>query len=410
MQKTNREMRYVLVDFSCSNHYTHHSTYLRAYADFLKNLGFGVEIWINNAASADVKSYLKNYRVKAILDSPDYGNTVNSNFLRFSRDRLLGICLKILEIFCTEAFCENVREIFARFYFSKAFSELSRRANSGEELLLVFPSVDGIGIRFLRYCLSFQFNSVGFSVRVINSHNRGLLVVKDALSIFSKLIVKDKKQKLHIGYETETVRIDFSTLLPSDRLVWAPIPPSNQQIIDRDEDSCVLGFVGSARKNKGFEDIPEILQTLRDNNIDYSAIIQLANFEWPGYKETFKVLNEFPGKIDFLPGGCSEQELQDALKNLNFLVLPYQLENYRSAGSGLLYQAADLGIPILASAGVGFEWDLLTFGIGDVFRNYEQLPSLISKYKIDYPQLLGAFDHYAQAREQSCKVFLRVCS
>ena len=400
----------MLVDFSCSNHYTHHASYLRSYADFLTRLGCEVEIWINNAASADVKKYLKNYRVKAILDSPDYGNTIRSNFLRFFRDRLLGVFLKFLDGMFSEAVSENVRDILARNYFSKAYSELLRREYSEGQLNLVFPSVDGIGIRFLKYCLTHQFNSIGFSVRVINSHSRGLLGVKDALTMFSKLIAEDKEQKFLIGYETDTVRKDFSTLLPSNRLVWAPIPPADQQVKSKDGFSCVLGFIGSARKNKGFEDIPAILQILRGNNSDFSAIIQLANFEWPGFQKTYNLLKEFQGNIKFLPGGCSEQELQDALKKLDFLVLPYKLDNYRLAGSGLMYQAADLRIPIFASAGVGFEWDLLEFGIGDVFRDYGQLPSLISKYKIDYDQLSVAFERYAQARAKWCEVFLRISS
>ncbi len=410
MQTTSRTKRYVLVDFSCSNYFTHHASYLRSYAEFLSDLGCDVEIWINNAASTEVRAYLERYQVKAILDSPDYGNTMDSNFLRYLRDKMFGVCLKFLDSFASHKLSEVVREKFARIYFSKAFSELVRRGNSGEEIHLVFPSVDGIGIRFLRYCLGRELGEIGFSIRVINSHSRGLLGVKNALTVFSKLIAEDKKQKLFIGYETDAVRIEFSELLPSSRLIWAPIPPTHQQFTRNSHAACVLGFIGSARENKGFDTIPDILQILQDNKIDYTAIIQLANFEWPRYQETYNLLKGFSDNVTFLPGGCSEIVLQEALRNVDFLILPYKLENYRLAGSGLLYQAADLSVPILASAGVGFEWDLLNFAIGAVFQDYNELPSLISNYKFSGDELPVAFKRYARARAQASEKFVKVVS
>lgn len=398
----------MLVDFSCSSYFTHHASYLRSYAEFLLNLGSNVEIWINNAATTEVNEYLKDFQSKAILDSPDYGNTRGTSFIRYFRDRVLEIFLRVLDSVASFKFSEGVRQILARFYFRKGFSELLHRDLAGEEIHLVFPSVDGIGIRFLKYCLSQELNSVRFSVRVINSHSRGIFGVKNSLEVFSQLIAEDKNQKLYIGYETDTVRREFSKYLPPDRLIWAPIPPAGQVVKRNPSKSCILGFIGSARENKGFDNIPEILQTLRENKVDFSAIIQLANFEWPRYKHTYKLLTEFEDYVTFLPGGCSENLLQESLRKVDLLVLPYRLENYRLAGSGLLYQAADLNVPILASAGVGFEWDLLNYSIGEVFQNYNELPSLILNYKNNANEIHVSFKRYALARAQASKKFLRI--
>lgn len=408
MQSTNGGKRFVLVDFSCSNYFTHHASYLRYYAEFLSSLGCNVEIWINNAATAEVKEYLKDFKLKAILDSPDYGNTRGSNYVRYFRDRILVFFLRVLDSIANSRLSESVRQILARFYFRKGFSELLHRDKAGEKFHLVFPSVDGIGIRFLRYCLSQELNSVRFSIRVINSHSRGLFGVKNSLEVFSQLIAEDKKQKLYIGYETDSVRKELSKYLPPDRLIWAPIPPADQEVKKNPGKSCILGFIGSARENKGFENIPKILQTLLDYKVDFSAIIQLANFEWPGYRHTYNLLTEFEDYVTFLPGGCSENLLQESLRKVDLLVLPYKLENYRLAGSGLLYQAADLNVPILASAGVGFEWDLLNFAIGQVFQNYNELPSLILNYKNNADEVRVSFERYALARAQASKKFLRI--
>lgn len=408
MVKSNAKKKIVLVDFSCSNYFTHHASYLKAYADFAADSGYEVEIWINNAATSEVKTYLRTYSLKPILDSPDYGNTIYSNINRYLRDRVFGLCLKLIDSFRIKNFSNFVREKCARLYFSTAFSEILRLEKSSKDCLVIFPSIDGIGIRFLKYCLDFQFDSLTFSARVLNSQTRGLLGVENALTDLSDIVAKDKDLRIMVGYETDSVRNQFSELIPPNQLLWAPIPPRNLVPTRNYGQPYVLGFIGSARENKGFDNIPAILEKLVDCKVEFKALIQLANFEWPSYRDTYnKLIDRFYNQVTFLPGACSEDALQNALQNIDFLILPYKLENYRFAGSGLLYQAADLNVPILASAGVGFEWDIIEFSIGDVFQDFEVLPQLISHSKFRNNYLSPAFKKYSDARAQATRNFLR---
>ena len=46
----NSEALVVIADFSCSRAYTHHISYIRAYAEFIKYLGIEVQVWVNRSA------------------------------------------------------------------------------------------------------------------------------------------------------------------------------------------------------------------------------------------------------------------------------------------------------------------------------------------------------------------------
>ena len=94
-----------------------------------------------------------------------------------------------------------------------------------------------------------------------------------------------------------------------------------------------IGFIGSARKNKGFDLIPKILEGLKKSRIEFKAVIQLANFEWDEYPHTYKSLLKYTDQIEFLDGGCSENHILDALNQINFLVMPYSFESYKKSGS-----------------------------------------------------------------------------
>ena len=165
-----------------------------------------------------------------------------------------------------------------------------------------------------------------------------------------------------------------------------------------------LGFLGTARPNKGIDKIPEILIALKNNKLDFIATVQEAKFPWPEYTETIKLLNKFPENVRLLSAALSDSDFINEFSSIDFLILPYSPEDYKIAGSGLLFTAADFKIPIFATKGVGFEWDILNFSLGCAFENTNQLV-LQLKETLNNSQLFG-FDRYNRARNLAISNFL----
>jgi hypothetical protein len=70
---------------------------------------------------------------------------------------------------------------------------------------------------------------------------------------------------------------------------------------------------------------------------------------------------------------------------MDLVLLPYSVEAYKYAGSGILYLAADLIIPIFGHEELAFAWDIQKFGIGETYSDYTELAVKIKHFsKFNY--------------------------
>jgi glycosyltransferase involved in cell wall biosynthesis len=400
----------VIADFSCSRAYTHHLSYIRAYAEFIKNLGIEVQVWVNRSADKTVLEQLNQFNVLPILNSPDYGYEFKANPLMYALNRVASSFVKVSSTYFTDKFVESIRQKVAQLYFHRANQEIENLLSRNIKTILIFPSMDGIGLRFLGSCVTKKYSIHSYVARTLNIESRGVLGISDPLAKYLEI---SRNDNFYIGYETDIIRNDFSLHISESNLVWAPIPPrdlqrANEVFAKKKNSTLTLGFIGSARKNKGFDSIPQILNMLRTSKIDFKAIIQLANFEWDEYPVTYELLSVYKSQIEFLDGGCSENQILDALNQIDFLVMPYSVESYKKSGSGILFQAADLGIPILATDGVGFDWDLKKYSIGITFKTFVELINTLKTLE-NYPQdFEKALKYYNREREIATKNLLEL--
>jgi glycosyltransferase involved in cell wall biosynthesis len=240
-------------------------------------------------------------------------------------------------------------------------------------------------------------------MRIIGAESRGILGTSDLVPSINR--IADQISDLRVGWEVDSMKsrmIEFG--VDPERLYWAPIPSSFKPVPKPNSPKRItLGFLGSARRNKGFSSIPNIAYSL--NHSEIKLFVQQANFAWDGYSETLQELLGQGDRISFLPGAASNEELRLALSECSVLVLPYLADSYRFAGSGIMYQAANLGIPIICTEGVGFDWDVKNFGIGSTFRTLEDLHELIINF--DSFSYFQNIIEYNCARNLACTEFLR---
>jgi glycosyltransferase involved in cell wall biosynthesis len=404
MKSENARPLFVIIDFSCSREYTHHLSYIKAYAEFIKNSGIDVQVWVNRSADKTVLEQLNQFSVLPILDSPDYGYEFNANPLRYAIDRIVSSVVSVSSAYFSEKFVETIRVRVTRFYFHRANRKLKSLLRTNVKTILVFPSMDGIGLRFIDYCVTKKYFVHSYFARTLNIESRGVLGISNPVVKYSEILRNVKLKNFYIGYETDIVRDHLSLLIPKSNLIWAPIPPRNllpaKRFLDESKKAILtIGFIGSARKNKGFDLIPKILEGLKKSRIEFKAVIQLANFEWDEYPLTYKSLLKYTDQIEFLEGGCSENQILNALNQIDFLVMPYSVESYKKSGSGILFQAADLGLPVIATDGVGFDWDLKKYSIGFTFKTLIELVNTLKTLENSPQDFEKAFKLYSKERQ-----------
>jgi glycosyltransferase involved in cell wall biosynthesis len=83
-----------------------------------------------------------------------------------------------------------------------------------------------------------------------------------------------------------------------------------------------VGFLGAARRNKGFDRIPEIIESLV--KLDLTYVVQLSDNAWENYEITLNKIKETKANIEFLDGTVSNEKLLQSIAMCDLLIMPYQ--------------------------------------------------------------------------------------
>ena len=99
-----------------------------------------------------------------------------------------------------------------------------------------------------------------------------------------------------------------------------------------------IGFVGEARINKGFNEIPKFIEIINKHHKNINFIIQFSNLDNYTY-ETANLLHELSLKyknIQIINKYCDYNEYRSILKKITIMPLLYDLKQIK-IGSGVLY-------------------------------------------------------------------------
>jgi hypothetical protein len=154
--------------------------------------------------------------------------------------------------------------------------------------------------------------------------------------------------------------------LRPDQIYWSPLPPNlvTRNSSKKTEGTVNIGFPGTAKLSKGYSKIPAIIDRLSKAGINANIFLQKALYPWDGYLETRDKILSSDLEVHELESVISINEYQSLLSNLDLIILPYERDSYLNADSGILYEAADYGIPILCEEKLGFSDEAFFNGIG----------------------------------------------
>ena len=401
---------YIILDFSASKRFSHDWYYVKLFKDFLSiNNSINTICWIPKNADADISKSLGEESCYNLLRSPMYGYTKRENFLYWLCDFLISQILRSEKVNSNHFLAERLKNLFSKIYIRAPLLQLAKLKKEYKKISIVVPTTDPLALRFLISAHNRKILDAAH-LRFLGGENRGPFFFNDENQMLQK--INQEFSELYLGCETLPY-IDFLKNRTEDRIsvVWSPVPTSQGKtkvkIKVQDKSKIKLGFLGSARPNKGFHQIPGLLDALSKQKIKFEATIQLAVFPWDDYITTLKILEtSFHSSVKYLNSNLSQEELEDSFNDIDILVLPYTLEYYDKAGSGLLFSAADRNIPIIATAKLAFEWDLKNFNIGGTYENLDEFTNLVRLYAF-YSD--GAFfNTYNNARNHAVKKFLGI--
>lgn len=375
------------------------------YGKFLENKNANFEFWTPKYINPDIERELSSItKVLKILTSPQYGST---NFKQFPVAYSVAKIARIYResLIRTPFLGNQIKRIVTIYCILPAFIRIARESRAAQ-LHLVFPTLDYMGIQLIRL-IEGHLSGLTIHVRRMGSETRSPFSTGEELANFIKLVESATKNTIQLGIPTLGLLDEIKKKCTKpDQIHWSPLPPSLTKNSQRRNEKSVLniGFPGTAKKSKGYSKIPKILNRLASEGIYVNVFLQKAMYPWNGYQETRSKIFSSSQSIHELESVLSVDEYQLLLNQLDLIFLPYERDAYLNADSGILYEAADLSIPIFCAEKLGFSDEAFLNGIGFEINENETMKKQIANAMSDQTQI--NLNDYNKKRSEAVDEFL----
>jgi hypothetical protein len=220
-----------------------------------------------------------------------------------------------------------------------------------------------------------------------------------------KSLIQDHSQQIFIGVETFKIMAELKKKFsPNTSILLSPLPFVEKKR-ERSQDN-IYGFIGGAKRRKGFSEIPYIISLLDRKSPNSKFLVQQSPYSWLGYREVIDELKNIHN-VELLPGILTNFDFFRYLSQCSFIVLPYDNESYLSGGSSLFYHASDLLIPSISYDDLPFSDEIKLFECGILLERQINLDeedlSTANREKLEFNLL-----RYNKFRNDQNIKFLRI--
>jgi hypothetical protein len=226
------------------------------------------------------------------------------------------------------------------------------------ELTVFNPNEDPISLFLLQKMRSISGSNFRIKSRFICTRDRFLLN-KDSISIeyLKKKISSSARNTDRISAETITYA-EFLSHEFGMKVEFVPYPPIDskfsQDLVQSDDDLYVS--LGSARKDKGFEALPVLIDQITQVNSKAHFIIQRATKDWDGYSKALEEISKLHN-VRILPSYIDEKRQYEILASASTFLAPYDQNIYKYRGSAFARRAMYLGKSICVTHGTSMSLD-----------------------------------------------------
>ncbi len=163
------------------------------------------------------------------------------------------------------------------------------------------------------------------------------------------------------------------------------IPSSfyNRKIKNKD---FVVGFMGDARRARGFQHLPEIIKKLHNKNKTFKYIIQFSSIseDLLDTKEKLYKLSKKNKNIKLIEKYCDYKEFRNILKKIDIMPIIHKSGEINKITSGTMYSCVSNQIPIVIPKGVNFMNEILKYKSYETSNNIDDISVKIIKISKNY--------------------------
>lgn len=190
--------------------------------------------------------------------------------------------------------------------------------------------------------------------------------------------------RLHVCTETMAVAKAFATLLGKRPTVLPRLADDSgsasretaDRITGRTGSEPIFAYLGHARAERGFQLLPELVDLTVRSGAAHRYFVQSSHDNQPLMRDVEARLSQ-SSHVTVQPGALARAEYSAVLKNSDFVLLPYDAGRYLARGSGIYFEAALAGVPVIVPAKTWMSREVEESGNGVIFDAFD--PRSIAK-------------------------------
>lgn len=169
------------------------------------------------------------------------------------------------------------------------------------------------------------------------------------------------------GYKYELISKEMSSTNFLHETI--PIFSFNKRFLSNTD--LTIGFVGQARKDKGFHLLPELISSLEKKNINLNYLIQFTStIDMKYYEGQIYNMAKINKRIRIINRYCNYKEYRDILKKIDIMPILHDLKHLTIGNSSVIYSCITNEIPIVIPENCSHLKKILTF------KSYEEAKDL----------------------------------
>ena len=153
----------------------------------------------------------------------------------------------------------------------------------------------------------------------------------------------------------------------------------------------VVGYVGNARKARGFHLLPQIIKFLDKKSKSLKYLIQFskASSELIPIKNELVNLAKKNNKIKIIEKYCDYKEFRSVLKKIDIMPIIHEAKEINTITSGTMYSSLSHEIPVVIPKGTKFMKNILKYKSFENAKNLNQYANKILKISKNYKYYLN---------------------
>ncbi len=165
----------------------------------------------------------------------------------------------------------------------------------------------------------------------------------------------------------------------------------------------VIGFMGDARRARGFHHLPKIIKILRKKNNSFNFIIQFSKIsdDLIDTKKELYNLSTNDKKIKIIEKYCDYKEFRNILKNIDIMPIIHKSNEINKVTSGTMYSCVSNQIPTIIPKGNKFMTEILKY------KSYEEAGNLY-EFSKKIMKISNQYNYYLKNVKLNSKILKNV--